>query len=321
MKVTWRPTIAFPKLLNLLSILSVLVTSPTRIHSSSTQDTCDVDHDNTSTSSTTAQEVKETIFLGEDSYEVLEVLPHAKDAFTQGLTLYNGYLYEGTGLHGSSELRKLYPENPSRVIQSYTLPSNYFGEGISHYVDKNDGSSRFIQLTWKEKTGFIYNADTMELIDDFQYDTVTGEGWGITFLSESCEFVVSDGSKYLIFWDCVTFQETKRIEVTYYKDNKKLPISMINELEVIKIKNKDSDERFSYAILANVWFQDLILLIDPHSGNVMKIYDFRSLYPRRMDGANADVVFNGISISNDADDTIYVTGKLWPHMYKVKLIK
>mmetsp|Transcript_21896 Transcript_21896/g.32783 ORF Transcript_21896/g.32783 Transcript_21896/m.32783 type:complete len:353 (-) Transcript_21896:13-1071(-) len=251
---------------------------------------------------------KETIFLGDDSYEVLEVLQHDRKAFTQGLTLYNGYLYEGTGLHGSSEMRKLDPSNPSTVIQSHSLPSKYFGEGITFYKDRKN-NPRIIQLTWKEKTAFVYDADSLELIKEFEYETTTGEGWGISFLPETCELVVSDGSQFLSFWDCESFVEKRKVEVRYYQNKLERSVARLNELEVVKLDQE-------YAILANVWFEDVLLHINPVSGDVDKVYLFHSLYTGRE--GNEDV-FNGISVSDDDNRTVYLTGKLWPFMYKVKL--
>ncbi len=225
----------------------------------------------------------------------------------QGLTFYNGYLYEGTGLHGSSEIRKIHPSNPSTIIESHSLPPKYFGEGITFYKDRNH-NPRIIQLTWKEKTAFIYDAKSLELIKELEYETTTGEGWGISFLPKTCELVVSDGSQFLSFWDCESFVEKRRVEVRYYQDNVEKSIKMLNELEVIELGQE-------HVILANVWFEDVLLQIDPSSGDVDKIYLFNSLYTDRK--GNEDV-FNGISVSDD-DRTIYVSGKLWPFMYKVKL--
>jgi glutamine cyclotransferase len=239
---------------------------------------------------------------------------------SQGLTLYNGYIYEGTGLYGSSEIRKIDPKNPSHIIQSKPLPSKYFGEGITLYKD-SDGNSKIIQLTWKEQTAFVYDPDTLDVIQQFEYETSNGEGWGITFLPDTCELVVSDGSHYLIFWDCDSFQETRRVEVRYnipgggqqrHNDDGEI-VNYINELEVIKLKNEQ------YAILTNVWFQDVLLQIDPLNGHVDKIYSFAdSLYSVRR---SQDDVFNGISVSDDNHQTLYLTGKMWPFMYKVQLKK
>ena len=234
-----------------------------------------------------------------------------KRLIRQGLTFHNGFIYEGTGMNGASQIRRLDPSNPSIVLQSHSLPAQYFGEGITFYVDR-DGNNRFIQLTWKEKIAFIYDADSLDLIKQFEYDTTTGEGWGITFLSETCEFIISDGSQYLIFWDCQSFKEKRRVEVKYTKDHETTSISLLNELEVRKMDDKN------VAILANVWFQDVLLQIEPSNGHVDRVYYFNSLYTQRQ---GREDVFNGISTSGHDNNIFYLTGKLWPFLYKVKFNK
>jgi glutamine cyclotransferase len=229
---------------------------------------------------------------------------------SQGLTFYDGFLYEGTGTHGASEIRKVDPANPSIVLQSHLLPTEYFGEGITYYTDR-EGNHRIIQLTWKEKTGFVYDANTLELIHTFEYQTTTGEGWGISFLEDTCEFVVSDGSHFLLFWDCQSLEEKRKVDVKHYQGHQAHNVNMINELEVIRLRDGRS------AVLANVWFEDVILQINPTNGDVDKIYVFDSLHDANKKGND---VFNGISVADENDHSIlYVTGKLWPTMYKIKI--
>ena len=47
--------------------------------------------------------------------------------------------------------------------------------------------------------------------------------------------------------------------------------------------------------------------------------DFRDLYPKAQRQQDRADVLNGISISDDPD-ILYVTGKLWDRMFKVKLL-
>ncbi len=229
----------------------------------------------------------------------------------QGLTWFNGYLYEGTGLHGLSQVRKLDPSNPSNAIATHSMSSKFFGEGITYYRDK-DGNDKIIQITWQEKTAFVYDANTFQVIQEFQYSTTTGEGWGITYIESTCEFVVSDGSHHLIFWDCESFTEKRRITVNYYKKGTPSAINLLNELEVMRIDND------RYVILANVWYQDVILQIDPSNGDVEKIYYFETLHETNKE--QGEDVFNGISICDESDRIIYLTGKLWSKIYKVELL-
>ncbi len=228
---------------------------------------------------------------------------------SQGLTYYKGLLYEGTGLHGKSEIKIYDPIDPSNILKKQTLPSDFFGEGITYYKDKV-GNDRIIQITWQEKIAFIYDADSLELIHKFQYRTSTGEGWGISFIDEDCEFVVSDGSHNLMFWDCETFEEKRNVEVKFYQNNVGKEVKLLNELEVIKLKQ-------GYAVLANVWFHNVLLQIDLSDGFVEKIYHFNNLNKAKKVGED---VFNGIAITEEDNHSIlYVTGKLWQFMYKVKL--
>ena len=232
----------------------------------------------------------------------------------QGLTWHNGFLYEGTGLHGSSELRKLDPSNPSTALMTHTMSSKYFGEGITFYTDKQ-GNERILQITWREKTAFVYDANTFEVIKEFSYDTSNGEGWGITFIPQTCEFVVSDGSYHLMFWDCETFVEKRRVVVNYYQESKASPVKLLNELEIMKIGGDDDD---NYVILANVWYQDVLLQINPSNGDIEKVYYFNDLHKDR---ESDEDVFNGISVCDENERTIYLTGKLWSKIYKVELLK
>ncbi len=194
---------------------------------------------------------------------------------------------------------------------THSLSSKYFGEGITYYKDKK-GKDRILQLTWQEKTAFVYDANTFDVIKEFEYETVSKEGWGVTFIPSTCEFVVSDGSHYLMFWDCESFQEKRRIKINFYSNGNASTINMLNELEAIKMNNG------KYSILANVWYQDIVLQIEPSNGDVEKIYYFNSLHRERESGEDT---FNGISVCDDNDSIIYLTGKLWSKIYKVELLQ
>ena len=270
----------------------------------------------------------------------------------QGLTYFDGHIYEGTGLEQQSSLMRHDPSNQMETLSKIPLtPSHLFGEGISHYyVWKNDEygnpvkEHRLIQLTWKNKVGKIYSLPEMQLLDEFTYDTVTGEGWGITFVPHTNEFYVSDGSEFLMVWDAETLVEKRRISVTFDRGEGDITdVKYVNELEFVDFEAKAASNppasengqcedidtctpQFtpSMKILANVWYQDVLLSIDPVSGSVTRVYDMRDIYPldqRRRD--NADCL-NGISITGDGSTEegleVWVTGKLWPKMYRIKLI-
>jgi glutamine cyclotransferase len=240
-----------------------------------------------------------------DHYEVLEEMPHDPKSFTQGLTYGNNKLWEGTGNYGESEIRHIEPET-GETIYSTKLNSKYFGEGISYYEHPKE--KRLIQLSWREKTGWIYNCDTFELDTEFKYETTTGEGWGITHVPERNEFIVTDGSEHLHFWDAETLQEKKKLVVQFTNpaDGTVRPVGHLNEVEYVG----------DGYLLSNVWYQDVLIKIHIDTGMVEQVYNFRDLYVDRVKGADC---FNGISVT-DKPGEFWVTGKWWPKMYRVKLL-
>lgn len=287
-------------------------------------------------------------------YHLLEEVPHDISSFTQGLTFFDGHLYEGTGLEQKSRLMRHDPANQMKTLDTIPLtPPHLFGEGISHYfIWKTDERGdrvkehRLIQLTWKNKVGKIYSLPDMLLIREFSYETVTGEGWGITFVPLRNEFFVSDGSEYLMVWDAETLEEKRRILVTFEGPTGSFQnVQFLNELEFVdfavnpgvedgNMQCMEGGECTDAAsplftptmkILANVWYQDALVSIDPEHGAVSRIYDLRDIYPlkeRQTEGADC---LNGISVTgsqmNDGNGLeVWVTGKLWPKMFRIKLI-
>eukprot|EP00934_Nitzschia_sp_Nitz4_P002645 Nitzschia sp. Nitz4//scaffold114_size70088//15314//16997//NITZ4_005971-RA/size70088-snap-gene-0.2-mRNA-1//1//CDS//3329533405//2635//frame0 len=232
-------------------------------------------------------------------YEVLEQLEHDPTAFLQGLTYFNGTLWESDGQYGESTVRIL-NESTGEVIQKVNMEASVFGEGMAY----KDG--KLYQITWTSKRGFIYDAATLEMEQEFLFYTTTGEGWGITYDPCQDQFVVTDGSNKLHFWDPETLEQTGTVPV--YRQSG-VAADKLNEIEWYRGK-----------ILANVWFEDVILVIDPESGVVEKEYDFRALYPKsERKGKGRGNVFNGISVSGDPS-VLYVTGKLWDRMFKLRLL-
>jgi len=243
------------------------------------------------------------------SFELLETVPHDSDAFTQGLQLVNGTLYEGTGLYGESEMR-IVDLQTGAVLDRHVMDGQYFGEGISYYADETTGQGKLIQLTWKEQTGFLYDPATLEATGNFTYETTTTQGWGISYRPASHEFLVSDGSQYIHTWDASTLQETtQKVPVTVLREGmlQASTVRQINELEW---------DPFTDTLLANVWFRDVILRINVQTGFVTKIYDLGSLFTNRP--ASADVL-NGIAVT-EVPNELWVTGKLWPSMFRIRLI-
>ena len=135
------------------------------------------------------------------TYAVVNSYPHDQDAFTQGLVLEKGVVYEGTGLYGRSTLRRVELKT-GRILQLRELPAHYFGEGVTVCGNK------VFQLTWQSGTGFVYDKDSFELVREFHYPY---EGWGLTY--DGRYLVMSDGTALLYFLDPETFNEIRRVEV------------------------------------------------------------------------------------------------------------
>lgn len=191
-------------------------------------------------------------------------------------------------------MRKLDPRN-GRVLRQVGMAARYFGEGMVRVGD------RLIQLTWREHRGFVYDAETFEVLREFPFTTHTGQGWGITW--DGTHLVVSDGSPLLFFWDPATMTEVRRVTVLDRDDS---PVRLLNELEF-----------YRGHVLANVWYDDRVARIDPATGRVVRWYDLAPLRPREQRGDTEDVL-NGIAVDKQRGE-LYVTGKLWPVMFRIRL--
>lgn len=222
-------------------------------------------------------------------------MPHDPTSFTQGLVIHEGALLESTGLYGESKLRRLDPSSGA-LLASVDLEPKFFGEGI----DVVDG--KLMMLTWKERTGFIYDPASLVREREFTYSTSTGQGWGMTHMPGAV--VVSDGSHWLHFWDPITLQEKQRMEVR----ERGYPVSRLNELEYIPKYN---------VVLANIWYSDDIVAIDPTSGQVRARIRFNTLYPAEVRKVERADVLNGIAYDADTGELI-LTGKLWGKLYRVR---
>src|SRR5688572_15437802 len=224
-------------------------------------------------------------------YTVVRSYPHDPLAFTQGLEFVDGVLYESTGLNGRSGIRKVQLAT-GEVLQTQPLDARYFGEGIT--VWKN----RIIQLTWQSEVGFVYDRQTFQQQRTFQYQ---GEGWGLTH--DGTRLIMSDGSQSgtLRFLDPETLRQVGTLVV---RDGQ-APVAHLNELEYVKGQ-----------IYANVWQTDRIAIIAPKTGQVTGWIDLRGLLDPRE--AAADAVLNGIAY-DAAGDRLFVTGKLWPRIYEIRL--
>lgn len=229
---------------------------------------------------------------GDLTVEVVETYPHDPAAFTQGLELHDGVLYEGTGRYGESQMRIVELETGS-VISQVSLAETVFGEGITIVEDQ------IWQLTWKEGFAIRRERDTLNELEHVPYE---GEGWGLCYDQDADRLVMSDGSAKLTFRDPETFDPTGTVEVT--RDG--APLLQINELECV-----------AGQVWANVWQTDQIVRIDPATGEVGAVVDASGLLTEA-EAAAADVL-NGIAAVPDGD-TFLVTGKLWPHLFEVRFV-
>lgn len=215
--------------------------------------------------------------------------PHDSQSYTQGLFWHGGVLYESTGLNGKSTFR-IVDLKTGKALKKLSFSKDYFVEGSVILGD------RLYVLTWQEKVAFVYDAATLEYKQAYTYPR---EGWGLT--TDGRSLIASDGSDKIYFMDSGFAQEGV-LNVTL--DGR--PLRYLNELEWI-------DGR----IWANVYTTDSIVIINPASGVVEGIVDCTGLLPDRLRSANTDVL-NGIAY-NPADGSIYLTGKNWKRLYRIKL--
>jgi glutamine cyclotransferase len=223
------------------------------------------------------------------NYKIVNTYPHDTTSFTEGLEFYKDTLYESTGLKGKSYVRK-YDYRTGKVYKQINLDAKYFGEGITFINDK------MYQLTWEEKTGFIYNAKTLKLEKTFAYDKDI-EGWGMT--NDGKYIYQTDKTEKIWKMDPNTQKMVDYINV-YSGDSK---IKAINELEWINGK-----------IYTNVWQKDAIAVVNPNNGAVEGILDMSGL--RKLINVTPDDYLNGIAY-NPKTKTIFVTGKNWDKMFEV----
>jgi glutamine cyclotransferase len=224
-------------------------------------------------------------------FKVVAVYPHDAAAFTQGLAIEAGRLYEGTGQYGASTVRRVDLAS-GRPDKQRALGPRYFGEGIAIL------NGALYQLTWQNGVVVIYDLDTFEVERSVQYD---GEGWGLTH--DGRELIMSDGSATIRFRDPQSFSVTREIEVR----SNGVPVTRLNELEYV-----DGE------IWANIWYDDRIARISPADGKVLGFIDLATLYPQS--ARSSEAVLNGIAY-DAAAKRLFVTGKNWPQLYEIEVVR
>lgn len=224
---------------------------------------------------------------------VVASYPHDPEAFTQGLLLHDGKLYESTGLNGRSSLRcNEFPGG--KPCGRIDLPAQLFGEGLA----LSDG--RLFQLTWQAHIALVYDLATFKKLSELPYN---GEGWGLCHDGE--RFVMTDGSHRLFFRDPATFQVMSQVEVKL--DGARL--THLNELECVGPE-----------VYANVWGTDQIVRIEKYSGRVLAVVDASGLLSTAEQATLAPgALLNGIAY-DPSDGKFLITGKLWPKMFRVEFV-
>lgn len=222
-------------------------------------------------------------------YRIKKSYPHDPRAYTQGLEIEGGVLYEGTGLEGESTLRRVNLET-GEVLQSVALPAPVFGEGVTAL------NGKIYQLTWQSKVGYVYDAATFEKLREWSYDS---EGWGLT--DDGAQLIMSDGTPTIRFLDPESLAILREIQVS----DPGGPVLNLNELEYI-----------DGAIYANIWQTDRIAKIDPATGAVQAWIDMSGLLPAE-DRAQPVDVLNGIAYDRE-QKRLFVTGKLWPKLFEIE---
>ena len=228
------------------------------------------------------------------TYEIIETYPHDIKAYTQGLEFHNDTLYEGTGRNGQSSLRKI-DYRSGNVLKKIDLNTSFFGEGITILNEK------IYQLTWQKKTGFVYNLNDLSKIDTFVYGQ-SKEGWGLC--NDGKKLYKSDGTEKIWFLNPDTLVEEGYIQTVTNSS----VFSKANELEFANGK-----------IYANSYQKDGVMIIEPDSGAIVGVVDFRGLKNKVTQHDDLDVL-NGIAYHPDRQ-TFFVTGKNWDKLFEIKIIE
>ncbi len=245
-------------------------------------------------------------------FRVVASWPHDTSAFTQGLVMVDGLLYESTGGYGRSTLRQVDLET-GRVLQRRALPAQLFGEGLTAWQDE------LVQLTWRAGRVLRYARPTLAPLGELE---LAGEGWGLTH--DGAHWIVSDGSATLRFLEPLTGAEQRRVSV---QDGRR-PVRLLNELEIVPVRRNGAEPAcvggmaadralIRDEVWANIWHSERLVRIDPESGLVLGYVDLAGLWPMSQ-RPSREAVLNGIAY--DAQRCrLLVTGKLWPKLYWISV--
>tara|TARA_Y100000385_G_scaffold281413_1_gene334178 strand:- start:455 stop:1489 length:1035 start_codon:yes stop_codon:yes gene_type:complete len=228
------------------------------------------------------------------TYEIVNTYPHDISSYTQGLEFYKGDLYESTGQYGESKLRNI-DYKTGNIIKNIHLNKGYFGEGLSVLNDK------IYQLTWKEGRGLVYDVNSLEQIETFNYGQ-SKEGWGLC--NDGERFYKSDGTEYIWMLNPNTLAE----EGSFQAYTNKGKLTNLNELEWVDGK-----------IYANRYQKNGVAIINPNNGAIEAVIDFKTLKTKVTKHQGLDVL-NGMAY-NPQTKTLFVTGKRWDKLFEVRIIE
>ncbi|VEU35063.1 unnamed protein product, partial [Pseudo-nitzschia multistriata] len=251
---------------------------------------------------------------------------------------------ESTGMYGDSLVRT-WDLASGEVVRETKMEDRFFGEGSTRYTD-DDGRELLAVLTYKEQSIVVYDANTLERVETLSpwpSPTTTTEGWGIAFDPLERIFVVTDGSAMLHFWDLGFEAIPSRPPIPVRLEE------LVDERDRVLVARKPAEARgedggetagseeeavegtllghinelewdpHTRTLLANKWFEDVVLRIDPSNGLVTRVYDFTRLRPRQNRSRGEDV-FNGIAILPSTEGKEWlVTGKYWPEVYRIRI--
>lgn len=220
---------------------------------------------------------------------VLRRLPHPGRGFTQGLISDGTTVWESTGLHGQSTLRR-YQLGSDQAEALVPLPPELFGEGICRVGE------HIWQLTWQERVALRWHAGNLELLDMVPYSR---EGWGICNAGD--RVLTSDGSSELVSRDPQTLEPLGLIKVRC--DGRR--VGGLNDLEWAGGR-----------VWANMLGRTYLVGIDPASGEVTDVVAAR--LGREHYSGDPQAVLNGIAALGGEGDFL-LTGKTWRYVYHVRL--
>lgn len=217
---------------------------------------------------------------------ILHALPHDPLAFTQGLCMHDGKIYESTGRYGESELRVLDAAS-GKLLRRRALPNDLFGEGLTLV------GQRLLQLTWRSGRVLFWQAPSLERMGEAR---LPGDSWGLAAGPDL--LYRSDGSATLQRLRPHDLQPAGSLTV----HDQGHEVRQLNELEWVNGR-----------LVANIWFEDVLAVIDPVTGQVQAWVDLSPLRPLLWPDAG---VANGTAWDGR---NLYVTGKNWNKLFVLRI--